>query len=144
MEWINIFGLVFMTLVMIPNILFVIRCKEGFANRWHNRFVELTEQIGRFGCFGFMVFNIPGTFFGWWSEEAFAVYLIADGFLVLLYCLLWLFLWKKNNLFRALSLSVIPSVLFLFSGVMSRSILLTLSALLFAPCHILISYKNTA
>lgn len=144
MEWINIFGLVFMTLVMIPNILFAIRCKEGFANRWHNRFVELTEQIGRFGCFGFMVFNIPGTFFGWWSEEAFAVYLIADGFLVLLYCLLWLFLWKKNNLFRALSLSVIPSVLFLFSGVMSRSILLTLSALLFAPCHILISYKNTA
>lgn len=144
MEWINIFGLVFMTLVMIPNILFAIRCKEGFANRWRNRFVELTEQIGRFGCFGFMVFNIPGTFFGWWSEEAFAVYLIADGFLVLLYCLLWLFLWKKNNLFRALSLSVIPSVLFLFSGVMSRSILLTLSALLFAPCHILISYKNTA
>ena len=144
MEWINIFGLVFMTLVMIPNILFAIRCKEGFANRWHNRFVELTEQIGRFGCFGFMVFNIPGTFFGWWSEEAFAVYLIADGFLVLLYCLLWLFLWKKNNLFRALSLSVIPSVLFLFSGVMSRSILLTLSALLFAPCHILVSYKNTA
>ena len=144
MEWINIFGLVFMTLVMIPNILFAIRCKEGFANRWHNRFVELTEQIGRFGCFGFMVFNIPGTFFGWWSEEAFAVYLIADGFLVLLYCLLWLFLWKKNNLFRALSLSVIPSVLFLFSGVMSRSILLTLSALLFSPCHILISYKNTA
>ena len=144
MEWFNIFGLVFMTLVMIPNILFAIRCKEGFANRWHNRFVELTEQIGRFGCFGFMVFNIPGICFGWWSEEAFAVYLIADGFLVLLYCALWLLLWKKNNLFRSLSLSVIPSVLFLFSGVMSRSILLTLSALLFAPCHILISYKNTA
>ena len=144
MEWINIFGLIFMTLVMIPNILFAIRCKEGFANRWHNRFVELMEQIGRFGCFGFMVFNIPGTCFGWWSEEAFAVYLIADGFLVLLYCALWLLLWKKNNLFRALSLSVIPSVLFLLSGVMSRSILLTLSALLFAPCHILISCKNTA
>ena len=144
MDWFNLFGLIFMVLIIIPNILFAIRCKEGFANRWHNRFVELTEQIGRFGCFGFMVFNIPGTFFGWWSEEAFAVYLIADGFLVLLYCLLWLFLWKKNNLFRALSLSVIPSVLFLFSGVMSRSILLTLSALLFAPCHILISYKNTA
>lgn len=144
MEWFNLFGLIFMVLIIIPNILFAIRCKEGFVNRWCNRFVELTEQIGRFGCFGFMVFNIPGTCFGWRSEEAFAVYLIVDGFLVLLYCLLWLLLWKKNNLFRALSLSVIPSVLFLFSGVMSRSILLTLSALLFAPCHILISYKNTA
>lgn len=144
MEWFNLFGLIFMVLIMIPNILFAIRCKEGFVNGWHNRFVELLEQIGRFGCFGFMVFNIPGTCFGWWSEAAFAVYLIADGFLVLLYCLLWMILWKKNNLFRALSLSVIPSVLFLFSGVMSRSILLTLSALLFAPCHILISYKNTA
>ena len=31
---------------------------------------------------------------------------------------------------------------FLFSGIMSRSILLMMAAVLFAPCHILISYKN--
>ncbi len=41
-----------------------------------------------------------------------------------------------------MALSIIPSAIFLFSGIISRSLLLTLSALLFAPSHILISYKN--
>ena len=35
-------------------------------------------QVGRLGCFGFMIINIPGTWFGWWSDEAFALYLIVD------------------------------------------------------------------
>lgn len=89
-----------------------------------------------------MIVNIPGTCFGWWSDEAFALYLIADTLLVLLYCLIWILCFKKNSLFRALALSIIPSILFLFSGIMSRSVLLILSAALFAPSHIAISYKN--
>ena len=34
------------------------------------------------------------------------------------------------------------SVIFLFSGIMRKSILLILATLLFAPLHILISYQN--
>lgn len=143
MECINLYGLSFMAIIMIPNIVYAIRCRDGFGNRWQNKTVETLEQIGRFGCFGFMVINIPGTWFGWWSDEAFAVYLIVDSVLVFAYCILWIVLWKKNNLLRALALSIIPSVVFLFSALMSRSILLTVSALLFAPMHILISIKNT-
>ena len=143
MEWFNIYGLVFMIIIMVPNIVYAIMCKDGFENSWQNKTVETLEQIGRFGCFGFMVINIPGTWFGWWSDEAFAVYLIVDAVLISIYCLLWIVLWKKNNLFRALALSIIPSVVFLFSGIMSRSVLLIASALLFAPMHILISCKNT-
>ena len=142
MEWLNLFGLGFIVVIMIPNIVFAIRCKDGFENKWSNKTVEMVEQIGRFGCFGFMIIQIPGTCFGWWSDEAFAAYLIVDALLVALYCILWIVCWRKNNLFRALALSVLPSVVFLFSGVMSRSLLLTLSAILFAPAHILISCKN--
>lgn len=142
MEWINPFGLVFMAIILVPNIVFAIRCKDAFANKWENKAIERIEQIGRFGCFGFMIVNIPGTCFGWWSDEAFALYLIADTLLVLLYCLIWILCFKKNSLFRALALSIIPSILFLFSGIMSRSVLLILSAALFAPSHIAISYKN--
>lgn len=143
MECINLYGLSFMAIIMIPNIVYAIKCRDGFGNRWQNKTVETLEQIGRFGCFGFMFINIPGTWFGWWSDEAFAVYLIVDSVLVFSYCILWIVLWKKNNLLRALALSIIPSVVFLFSALMSRSILLTVSALLFAPMHILISIKNT-
>lgn len=142
MEWLNVFGLVMVAVIMIPNILFAMKCKDGFVNKWNNKSVETVEQIGRFGCFGFMIINIPGTWFGWWSDEAFAVYLVVDAVLVTLYCVIWAVCFRKSSVFRALALSIIPSVLFLFSGIMSRSILLTIAAVLFAPSHILISYQN--
>ena len=142
MEWLNIFGFVFVCIIMIPNIIFAIKCKEGFENKWNNKFVEIMEQIGRFGCFGFMIINIPKTYLGWWSDEAFSIYLIVNTFLTSLYCLIWGICFKKSSVFRAISLSIIPSIIFLFSGIMTRSILLIISSIIFAPSHIMISYKN--
>ena len=142
MEWINVFGTVFVVIIMIPNIIYALKCKNGFENKWHNKAVQIVEQIGRFGCFGFMIINIPGTWFGWWSDEAFAMYLIVNSILIILYCLIWIIYFRKNTVFKALALSIIPVVIFMFSGIMSRSVLLIVAALLFAPAHILISYKN--
>lgn len=142
MEWLNIFGTIFIVVIMIPNIIYAIKCKEGFENKWNNKIVELIEQIGRFGCFAFMVINIPGTWSGWWSDEAFAIYLIVNTVLVIVYCIIWIITFRKNTIFKALTLSIIPSVVFLFSGIMSRAILLILSSILFSPAHILISVKN--
>ena len=142
MEWINIFGTLFIVVIMVPNIIFALKCREGFENKWNNKGVEIIEQIGRFGCFGFMVVNIPGTWLGWWSNEAFAIYLIANSIMIMIYCLIWIICFRKNSVFKALALSIIPSVIFIFSGIMSRSVLLIVAALLFAPAHIMISYKN--
>lgn len=142
MEWINIFGVIFIVIIMIPNIIYALKIKDGFENKWNNKLVEIIEQIGRFGCFGFMIVNIPGTWFGWWSDEAFVIYLIVNIILIALYCAIWFFCFRRNTVFKAVSLSVIPSVIFLFSGIMSRSILLIIVSVLFAPAHILISYKN--
>ena len=142
MEWINVFGLGFIVIIMFPNIIYAVKCKDGFEHKWKNRWVEMIEQIGRFGCFGFMIINIPGTWFGWWSDEAFAIYFIVNIVLIALYCVIWIICFSKNTVFKAVSLSVIPSVVFLFSGIMSRSILLIIASVLFAPAHILVSYKN--
>ena len=142
MEWFNIFGLAFITAIMIPYIIFALKHKEAFENRYHNKTIEIIEQIGRFGCFGFMIFNIPTTWFGWWSDEAFTIYLMVDAVLIVLYCTIWVIYLRKNNVFKAMALSIIPSAIFLFSGIMCRSILLIISSLLFAPAHIFISYKN--
>ena len=91
MEWFNVFGLIFIAVIMIPNVVFAIKCKDGFDNKWNNKYVEVTEQVGRLGCFGFMIINIPGTWFGW-SDEAFVLYLIVDTILVMLYCAIWMIL----------------------------------------------------
>ena len=142
MEWINIFGAIFIVIIMIPNIIYAIKCKDGFENKWRNKVVEIAEQIGRIGCFGFMVINIPGTWFGWWSDKAFTLYLVVNIALITFYCIIWIICFSENTIFRALALSIIPSLVFLFSGIMSRSILLIVAAVLFVPAHILISYKN--
>ena len=82
MEYINIFGAISMLIIMIPNIIYAIKNRDAFANKWTNKTVEILEQVGRIGCFGFTVFNIPGTWFGWWSDEAFAIYLIFNTVLI--------------------------------------------------------------
>lgn len=144
MEWLNIFGLLFISILMIPNIIYAIRCRDGFINVWNNKKIEFLEQVGRFGCFGTMIFNIPGTWSGFPSDGAFALYLIINVVLLFFYCLIWIICFRKNSVFRALALSILPSVIFLSSGILSRSILLTAAAVIFAPCHILISCKNAA
>lgn len=145
MTFFNPFGLFFMILIIIPNIVFAIKCKDGFENISNGKlikFVEIFEQVGRYGCFICMIFIIPGTNFGFWSDSAFALYLIFNTIFTLAYCLLWIFCFSKNNLFKTISLSVIPSVIFLFSGIMSRYVILIIFALIFAPCHIIISVLN--
>lgn len=142
MDWFNPYGLVIMAIIMIPNIVFAARCKDSFENSWKNKAVEALEQISRFACFGLMIFNIPCTYQGFWFDKSLAVYLTVNGVLVALYCAVWTACFRKNSLFRAVSLSVLPSLVFLFSGIMLLSCPLIGAAAVFAPCHILISVKN--
>ena len=106
------------------------------------KIIETFEQIGRYSCFACMIFNIPGTYFGFTSKLSFVIYLIVNFVLIFAYCIIWIFCFNKNNLFKSISLSVFPSVVFFLSGILSHSVLLTIGAIIFAPCHILISVKS--
>ena len=143
MDWFNIYGLIMMSLVMLPNLIYAVIIKDGFVNLWQNRAVERMEQIGRYGCFALMVVNIPGTWFGFWFDGALTVYLTVGGVLLAAYLAVWAVCFRRNSVFRALALSILPCALFLFCGIMLRSVLLIAAALLLAPCHILISCRNT-
>ena len=142
MKFTNFYGLAFMIVIMIPNIVFAVKNKDGFENLWKNKFVELFEQIGRFGCFAFMIVIIPEMGFSFYSKREFILYLIIDTVLLTAYVLIWIFCFKTNRIFKSLALSIIPSVIFLASGILTRYIPLIVSAVIFAPCHILISYEN--
>lgn len=142
MEWINFYGIIFIAVIMVPNIIYAIKCKEGFENRWNNKIVEIIEQIGRFGCIGFMIIKIPVVCIGWWFDGGLIAYLAINIVLSIIYCVIWIICFRKDSIFRALSLSIIPSLIFICSAVLSGSILLLITSALFAPAHILISYKN--
>ena len=142
MGWFNYYGLTIIAIIMIPNIIFAIKNKDGFANTYKNKAVEVLEQIGRYACFVLMIFNIPYTYFNFWFDCALIVYLTANGVLCLLYLIFWVVCWNKNGKLKALSLSIIPSIIFLFSGIVLANIPLIAFAVLFGINHILLSCKN--
>lgn len=142
MDWFNYYGLIIMTVIMIPNIIYAVKHKNS-GNSYRNKIVEVSEQIGRYGCFVLMIFNIPYTYFGFWFEHALIVYLSANGGLCLAYLIFWIICRNRNDKLKALSLSIIPSCIFLFCGIVLASIPLILFSVLFAVCHIFISCKNS-
>ena len=137
-EWLDYFGLVFVVLLLIPNIFVKIESRQA----QESRALAVTEQIGRYACIVLMIFRVPGTWFGYPSGEAFALSLIVNTILSLTYCVLFVLLRKRDTLARAILLSVLPSLVFLIEGAASLSIPLTVAALLFAGTHITISVKN--
>lgn len=50
MNWINLYGLACMLVIMVPNIIFAVKNKDGFQNLWSNKTVEILEQVGSL-CF---------------------------------------------------------------------------------------------
>ena len=142
MGWFNYYGLAIMAIIMIPNIIYAIKHKNDVTSAYKNKAVEIAEQIGRYGCLAFMIFNIPYTYFGFWFDNALIVYLAVNGISCLAYLIFWLICWSKNNLLKALSLSILPSCIFLFSGIVLANIPLIVFAIVFAVNHILISIKS--
>ena len=142
MSWFNFIGLIFVVIILIPNIIFAYTNKDGFQNYYNNKIVETLEQIGRFGCFIFMFLTPPFLNLGFKINGAKTAYIITGIILVALYCLGWIVFRKENSVRKSLTLSILPSVLFLESGILSLNFSLIVLALIFAPCHIIISYKN--
>lgn len=142
MDWFNYYGLVIFVVLMIPNVIFFIKNKNGFTNKFDCKAIEYCEQAGRYGSFIFLIFNIPYLYRGFFFDCGETVYIIVNAILLGIYLLTWIIMWKKNNLTRALILSITPSIMFIFSGVMILSIPLIVFSIIFAVTHITISVKN--
>ena len=142
MSWFNYYGLIAVAIILIPNIISAVVDKSAFINNYNNKSLLVLEQIGRYGCMAFMVFNIPYTYFNFWFNHALLVYLIVNGILLILYILGWIVFRKGRNIIKMLWLSIIPTLLFLFSGIILLSIPLILFTVCFGIGHITISYKN--
>ncbi|WP_051931781.1 hypothetical protein [Clostridium sp. KNHs214] len=68
MNWLNVYGLIIMMIIMIPNIIFAMK-EKNFESKYNNKVVEIIEQIGRFGSMGLMIFNISVLEFGYWFDN---------------------------------------------------------------------------
>ena len=137
----NYYGLAIIILIMIPNVIFF-RKNKNFETKFHNRFVEKAEQVGRYGCFLLTIVNIPHTYFGFFFSGGLATYLVVNAILVLSYLIIWCVCWSRYFKFSTYALSIIPSVMFIFSSVMLLYVPLMVLSVIFAVTHITISVKN--
>ncbi len=141
MDWFNWVGLIFMVAIMSLNIVYAVKKKEDFSNKVNKSWL-LFEQIGRYGCMAFMIFNLPYTYFNFWFESAFLTYVIVNAILVLLYAVIFIATWNTKSLFKVISLSILPSLIFLFSGILLLNIPLMVFSVIFTVCHVTVSIKN--
>lgn len=142
MELFNFYGFIIILVIMIPNIVFMLKNKNGFENKYSNIKVETLEQIGRFACFLLMIINIPYLTKGYWFKNGEIIYICLNSILCVLYCLFWIIFWNKDGIVKSLLLSIIPSIMFLSSGIILLNIPLIIFSIIFSICHITISYKN--
>ena len=141
--WINWFGLAIVVLMLIPNIVYAVKERDA-KNLCESRALNILEQLGRYGCMLLMVFNIPFAQTGFPFMGAFIAYLLGNALFMLLYWIFWAIWFKRRGLFVSMALAVLPTLMFLLSGLTLGHWLLVGFAVLFGVCHIWVSYVNAS
>lgn len=139
--WINVFGLVIVIFILIPNIIYVMKFR-GVENKCTNKIMNVIEQIGRYACMILMVFHIGKAEFAFGSVPAFLTYLIGNALLVFGYWLVWILYFIKQSKWKSMVLAILPTAVFLVSGVALQHVLLIIAAILFGVGHIYVTWKN--
>lgn len=138
----NYFGIIFIIVLMLPNIYASIFKKELFVNKFDDRLLIKLENIGRYLCMILMVINIQDLYGGFKSVEAFVAYLGINIILLGLYYITWFIFYKFNNIYKNMILGIIPSLMFIISGILQNNLLLIISGIVFAYAHLKIIWKN--
>ena len=138
----NYFGVIFIIVLMLPNIYASIFKKELFVNKFDDRLLIKLENIGRYLCMILMVINIQDLYGGFKSVEAFVTYLGINIILLGLYYIVWFIFYKFNNIYKNMILGIIPSLMFIISGILQNHLLLIISGIVFAYAHLRIIWKN--
>lgn len=140
-NWFNIFGMIIVILMLIPNCIYALKNKNQ-KNLCQNKFMNIVEQIGRYGCIILMIFSIGIKEFGYSSIEAFLIYILGNAILLLIYWIVWGLYFHKECFWKKMILAVTPACIFLLSGITLQYYLLILFAIIFACGHIYVTIAN--
>ena len=138
---INVFGCAIVAIMLIPNIIYGIKFKN-VENKCTNQAMNIIEQVGRFASMALMVLPLFVWKFGFSSVFAMLVYLFGNGILLLTYLIIWIFYFRKQSFGKAMALAIIPTCIFLLSGLTLQHWTLVVAAVLFGIGHIFITHQN--
>jgi len=161
-NWFNWFNLIILVLMLLPNLVYAWKC-GGEADACGNKWINLFEQMGRYGTMFFMVVCIGESDFGFRSVYAFLCYWFGCSALLLAYWVAWaayfrvsgvrlfarreaaaVFAAGERQVKRATALKwalvILPSCLFLLCGITLMYIPLIIFAVCFAVGHVCVTW----
>ena len=140
---INLWNLIIVAAMLIPNIIHALKHKDE-RNKCDNKLINVLEQIGRYACIILMV--IPLCFdkmeFGFSSVGAFFIYAGVNVILLVAYFVIWVRYSGEKSLWKAMCLAIMPTCMFLVTGITLEHWLLVVAAVIFGASHIYITYVN--
>lgn len=139
--WINVFGAVIVVLMLIPNLVYAIK-NRGERNLCENKLMNGLEQVGRYACIVLMWLPLLIWKFSFGSAVGLLGYLAGNAALLGAYWLVFALYRKRRTAKRALALAVLPTCIFLLSGLLLRHWLLVAFAVLFGIGHIYVTRRN--
>ena len=141
MGWFNIYGMVYIILLLIPNIIYAVKNKEA-SNKCTNKFMNMLEQVGRYGCMFFMMIHVGFGGIGFKSVSFLFIYFIVNFILMLAYWIIWMFYFIKPGAKKQLLLAILPTIIFITSGITMSHYLLLATGILFGVGHIYVTIQN--
>ena len=137
----NLLGAFLLLLLLLPNLWYARRGPHP-PERCTSKILHITEQVGRYACMLLLVLPLGIGEFGFPSVFAFLLYLFGNGALLLSYWLCWLWYFQKPSCGKAVALALLPTGIFLLSGITLRHPLLLLAAVVFGISHLCITLQN--
>lgn len=139
---INLFNGLQLIVILVPNLLYAIKQQKDDMQKNTRKtpgFIVIGEEIGRYCCMFFLIFPVLVWKFSFAGRIEQILYYAVCGMLLAFYLLFWILYFHNQNIWKGFALAFIPSVLFLFVGIILNHVLLTVSAIVFGIFHIWIT-----
>lgn len=143
MEYFNRYGIPVLAVLLIPNIIFAIVNKEEKNDSVPlNRGLKAFEQIGRIATIFFMIFSLGIVGKGFLSDYMRNFWIITVAFLLVFYILCWIFYYRSRAHSLAMALAIVPSIIFILTGLLEQDPPLLMFGIVFAIGHIYVTSKT--
>ena len=140
--WINGWGATIVIIMLIPNIIFTIR-NPHLENKCENAIMNTIEQVGRYRSMALMIVPVLAWKFGFKSVLEMIFYVVVTSVLLLLYLVVWFFYLKSQSKNKAIILALLPTMIFVISGILLRHWLLMIAGILFGIGHKYVTLQNS-
>ena len=134
MGGVNLIGLIFVTLLLLPNLIFTVK-KQQTTGCYVKSWIDTVEKVTRITTMLLMIFQFGVSEEGFHSILAFLIYFFGNIILVAAYWVMWILYKKKQTLRLRMILVELPCVVYLLCAVTLQHWLLLVSAVIFAVSH---------